>query len=95
MAKLMTAPRFDIHTFRENYLMRNPRHRKSITGEWFCGQARLWEYAFLYNGLQPDRHHFVWNHYRENFPGCEVPLDYGLHHDMFRSKELLEDVIMF
>ena len=95
MAKFMTAPRFGIDTFRENYLALNPKHRESIIGEWFCGQARLWEYAFLYNGLQPDRDHFVWNYYGVNITGCEVPLDFELHYEMFGSKELWEGPIVF
>ena len=95
IAKLMTGPRFSMRTFRENFLTPNPTYTETITGEWFCGQARLWEYASLYNGLQPDRDHFVWNYYRENFTGCQVPLDFELHHDMFGSKELSGGPIAF
>jgi hypothetical protein len=76
-AKLATAPRFDIHTFLKISMLR---------GEWFCGQARLWEYAYLYDGLQPDRDHFVWKYYRDPYKGCDVPLDYRLHNDMFLAK---------
>jgi len=76
-AKLVTAPRFDIHTFLKI---------SQLWGEWFCGQARLWEYAFLYNGLQPDPDHFVWKYYQDQYKGCNVPLDYRLHNDFFRAK---------
>ena len=76
-AHLATAPRFDIHTFLKI---------SSLRGEWYCGQARLWEYAYLYDGLQPDPDHFVWKYYRDIYKGCNVPLDYRRHNNMFLAK---------
>ena len=76
-AHLATAPRFDIHTFLKI---------SSLRGEWYCGQARLWEYAYLYDGIQPDPDHFVWKYYQDTYKGCNVPLDYRLHNNMFLVK---------
>jgi hypothetical protein len=74
--QLGTAPRFDIHTFLKISMLR---------GAWFCGQARLLEYAYLYPTLVP-LDHFVWKYYLEPYKGCETPLNVTLHFDMFRNK---------
>jgi hypothetical protein len=75
--KLASAPRFDIHTFLKISALR---------GAWYCGQARLLEYAYLYNGLQPPSDHFVWDYYLDSYKGCDTPLNRTIHQDMFTGK---------
>jgi hypothetical protein len=74
--RLARAPRFNMSDFLKTTTTR---------GEWFCGQARLLEYEYLY-GLQPKPNHFLWKYYLEPYTGCETPLNRTLHNGMFRDR---------
>lgn len=76
-AKLATAPRFDIHTFLKISQLR---------GAWYCGPARLWEYAWLYGGAQPRVGHWIWQYYLEPYKGCPTPMNFTMHNHMFQDK---------
>lgn len=78
------APRFDLKVFLKGTADR---------GAWYCGQARLYEYAYLYGqlhgviSLSPPpsvpRTSFLWDYYREAFKGCPQPLNYTQHSRLF------------
>ena len=74
--RLAPAPRLNMSEFLKVTALR---------GEWFCGQARLLEYEYLY-GLQPTPNHFLWKYYLEPYKGCETPLNRTLHDGMFRHR---------
>jgi hypothetical protein len=76
LPRLAPAPRFNMSVFLKISMLR---------GEWFCGQARLLEYEYLY-GLQPKPSHFLWKYYLETYKGCETPLNRTLHDGMFRDR---------
>jgi hypothetical protein len=73
--RLGPAPRWPLQMFLDISMLR---------GEWFCGQARLFEFEFLY-GLQPKENSFIWSYYYHRFKDCEIPLNRTLHLDMYRA----------
>lgn len=80
---LAQAPRFNMSSFLKVSMTR---------GEWYCGQARLLEYEYLY-GLQPKPNHFLWKYYLEPYKGCETPLNRTLHDGMFRDRIKMEQKV--
>jgi hypothetical protein len=70
---LQKAPRYDLSTFMKGTVDR---------GSWFCGQARLYEYRFLYR-TSPPPSSFVWDYYHEAFKGCPEPLELTKHQELF------------
>jgi hypothetical protein len=71
---LQVAPRFPVSIF----------EKRSAKGSWFCGQARLLEFQFLY-GLRPPPTSFVWSFYTEAFKTCSLPLSRSEHLHLFAN----------
>jgi hypothetical protein len=67
--RIGAAPRWSLSMFLKISMIR---------GEWFCGQARLYEFKHLY-GLQPKDDSFIWGHYSKDYKGCPTPLDRKVH----------------
>jgi hypothetical protein len=69
---LQVAPRFPVSIF----------EKRSAKGSWFCGQARLLEFQYLY-GERPPADSFVWSFYSEAFKTCPEPLNRTEHEQLF------------
>lgn len=63
---LQQAPRFPISIF----------EKRAAYGNWFCGQARLLEFRYLYN-QRPPVNSFVWKFFSSAFKACQTPLSQG------------------
>jgi hypothetical protein len=70
---MQPAPRFPVSIFQK----RSPRD-----GTWFCGQARLLEFQYLY-GERPPEHSFLWSFYSESFRTCTEPLEFSKHESLY------------
>ena len=44
-------------------------------GQWFCGQARLFEFYYLYKKQPAKENWFGWDYYKKPYKGCDIPLD--------------------
>lgn len=77
---LEVAPRFPVSLF----------EKRAAKGSWFCGQARLLEFQYLY-GERPPEDSFIWNFYSEAFKTCPTPLDRSEHELLYSD---LESVIV-
>ena len=77
---LKQAPRFPVSVFA----------KRAAQGSWFCGQARLLEFQFLY-GERPPANSFVWSFYSEAFKTCLEPLNRLEHEHLFAN---LSSIIM-
>jgi hypothetical protein len=73
--KLLPAPRFPVSIFQK----RSPRD-----GNWFCGQARLLEFQYLY-GERPPADSFLWSFYANVFRNCTEPLEYIKHESLYAN----------
>jgi hypothetical protein len=71
---LQRAPRFPLPRF-----LRGPL---SSAGTWYCGQARLLEFQYLY-GERPEEDSFVWFFYVKPFSTCKEPLEYSKHKSLY------------
>lgn len=78
---LQPAPRFPVSVFQK----RAPRD-----GNWFCGQARLLEFQYLY-GQPPPQDSFLWEFYSQAFKGCTEPLEYDEHASMYANYETIRN----
>jgi hypothetical protein len=48
-------------------------------GDWFCGRARLVEFAFLYDNMRPPPDSFVWEYYGNATKDCPRPILPSFH----------------
>jgi hypothetical protein len=76
---LQKSPRYDLATFMQGTVDRS---------SWFCGQGRLLEFQFLYH-TKPPPESFVWAYYPEPFKGCNEPLEYKQHQDLFSNYSII------
>jgi hypothetical protein len=74
-ADLQPAPRFPVSEFQ----------KRAAKGNWFCGQARLLEFEWLYHQGPPSSS-FVWSFYNEAFKTCPIPLNRQDHEHLFSNR---------
>ena len=71
---LQSAPRYDVGIF----------EKRAAEGNWFCGQARLLEFQFLYNA-RPPPDSFIWKFYDAPFKKCPTPLTFEQHEHLYQN----------